>query len=32
MDGYAAAERSVILDEGRRETLSIRLSPANAGS
>lgn len=32
MDGYAAAERSVTLDEGRRETLRIRLSPVNAGS
>ena len=31
MDGYAATERSVTIDEGRRETIRIRLS-ASAGS
>ena len=32
MDGYAASERSVTIDEGRRETIRIRLSSVNAGS
>jgi cytoskeletal protein RodZ len=32
MDGYAATERSVIIDEGRRETIRIRLSSVAAGS
>ena len=32
MDGYAASERSVTIEEGRRETIRIRLSSVNAGS
>jgi len=32
MDGYAASERSVTIDEGRRETIRIRLPSVNAGS
>jgi helix-turn-helix protein/PEGA domain-containing protein len=32
LDGYAATERSITIDEGRRETVRIRLSSASAGS
>ncbi|HEV8397760.1 MAG TPA: helix-turn-helix domain-containing protein [Vicinamibacterales bacterium] len=32
LDGYAATERSVTIDEGRRESIRIRLSSASAGS
>jgi cytoskeletal protein RodZ len=32
MDGYTAIERSVTIDEGRRETIRIRLSSVGAGS